>query len=282
MFDLTQMMTDDNGDAKATFRTVLERTPKPKRTFENQRNVTDAVIVQATGLVSGWSSLEWVVVNLRPVGTQGSGFLSVNWYEGAAGWAGTVDYTVAGMSSVDTPGTNPALNQTMNVTTKVSGHGRVEMAESVPGSLAPSAGSGDWTESRTTSSHLSFTNGACTEESTSSSTLELSGTARPPSSGTSLVISGDTYQIQFQTLAGSLSGTQTIHTAATATPACNKGPGGADDSMAPATGMFPNVVLDFGGTIDPTKPTSLQGSKMFPMPGSPPRIYTVTWDLSQK
>jgi hypothetical protein len=282
MFDLVQTMTDDGGDAKATFRTVLERTPKPKRTFENQRNVTDAVIVQATGLVSGWSSLEWVVVNLRPVGSQGSGFLSVNWYEGAAGWAGSVDYTVAGMSSVDTPGTNPALNQTMNTTMKVSGHGRVEMAESMPGNLAPSTSSGDWTESRSTNSHLSYTQGACTEESTGSTTVELSGMASPPTSDTSLVVSGDTYQIQFQTLPGSLAGTQTIHTAFTATPACNKGPGGADDSMGPATGMFPNVVLDFGGTIDPTKPTSLQGSKMFPMPGVPPRIYTVTWNLTQK
>jgi hypothetical protein len=186
------------------------------------------------------------------------------------------------MSSVDTPGTNPALNQTMNVTTKVSGHGRVEMAEIAPGSLAPSAGSGDWTESRITHQHSSFTQGACSEEATNSTDVELTGMARPPSSSTSLMFSGDTYQIHFQTLAGPLTGTSTFHNAVTWTPACNKGPGGVDDSMGPASGMFPTVVLDFEGTIDPTKPGLLQGSKVIPVPGIPPRLYTVTWGLSQK
>ena len=282
MFDVTQMKTGDNGDATATFRTVVETTPKPRRTFENQRNVTDAVIVQATGLVPGWSSLEWVVVNLRPVGTQGQGALSVNWYAGMGGWAGFIDYTVAGMSSVDTPGNNPIGTTTMNMTIKVSGHGRVEMAEgSAPGSLAPSGGAGDWHESRTTTSHMLSTQGACTAESNGLSTTELSGTARAPTDPTSLMVTGDAYQIRFQTLGGALAGTSTFHSSFTWTPACNKGPGGMDDTMGPAAGMFIGEGLDLSGTIDPTKPGVLQGTATIPRPGTPPRMYTVTWDLRQ-
>jgi hypothetical protein len=116
----------------------------------------------------------------------------------------------------------------------------------------------------------------CTEESTSSSSVMLTGTANAELSGANLMITGDTYQIYFRTLGGLLSGTQIGHSSATYTPA-----GGSNDSNDPATGMFYSVTLTLEGTIDPTKPGMLQGSKAFPTPGVPPRIYSVNWNFTQ-
>jgi hypothetical protein len=79
-FDVMPGLTDDNGKAVASFKTVVETTPRPKRTFENQRSVSDAVIVQASGLVPDWGRLALIVTALRPTGTQGRGNLEVRYY----------------------------------------------------------------------------------------------------------------------------------------------------------------------------------------------------------
>jgi hypothetical protein len=79
-FDVMPMRTNDEGKAVASFKAVPETTPRPKRTFENQRSVSDAVIVQASGLVPDWERLSMIVSWLRPTGTQGRGNLEVRYY----------------------------------------------------------------------------------------------------------------------------------------------------------------------------------------------------------
>jgi hypothetical protein len=81
-FDLTQSVTDDDGHAFATFRTVPETTPPNRRTFEHQRSVQGYVTARVSGLVPGWSRLEWIVTRLNPkTGAEADANLEVRYYD---------------------------------------------------------------------------------------------------------------------------------------------------------------------------------------------------------
>jgi hypothetical protein len=81
-YDLTQSVTDDLGQAIATWRTIQDEEPLACQVFENQRDAVGATEAMVTGLLPGWSTVETVVTFLNPnAGGQGNAPLTVLYYE---------------------------------------------------------------------------------------------------------------------------------------------------------------------------------------------------------
>ncbi len=81
-FDVTPSITNDLGQATATWRTVTDHYPEACHVFENQRDAVGATEAVVSGLLSGWSTVETIVTFLNPnTGTQGHDPLTVLYYE---------------------------------------------------------------------------------------------------------------------------------------------------------------------------------------------------------
>jgi hypothetical protein len=81
-FDVTQSVTDDLGQAFATWRTVKDDTPEACQVFDNQRDAVGATEAIVSGLLPGWKTVETIVTFLNPnTGTQGHDPLTVLYYE---------------------------------------------------------------------------------------------------------------------------------------------------------------------------------------------------------
>jgi hypothetical protein len=81
-FDVMATMTNDLGEAVATWRTVTDDYPEACQVFEKQRDAVGATEATVSGLLSGWSTVETIVTFLNPnTGTQGHDPLTVLYYE---------------------------------------------------------------------------------------------------------------------------------------------------------------------------------------------------------
>ena len=81
-YDLMQSVTDDLGQAVATWRTIVDEKPIACQVFENQRDAVGATEAMVSGLLPGWSTVETVVTFLNPnAGGQGNAPLTVLYYE---------------------------------------------------------------------------------------------------------------------------------------------------------------------------------------------------------
>lgn len=81
-YDLMQSVTDEDGKAVATWRTVRDDYPPACQVFENQRDAVGATEAIVSGLLPGWSTVEKIVTFLNPnTGTQGDAPLTVLYYE---------------------------------------------------------------------------------------------------------------------------------------------------------------------------------------------------------
>jgi hypothetical protein len=81
-FDVMATMTNDLGEAVATWRTVSDDYPEACQVFEKQRDAVGATEATVSGLLSGWSTVETIVTFLNPnTGTQGHDPLTVLYYE---------------------------------------------------------------------------------------------------------------------------------------------------------------------------------------------------------
>jgi hypothetical protein len=81
-FDVMASMTDEGGEALASWRTVKDEYPEACQVFENQRDAVGATEATVGGLLPGWSTVETIVTFLNPnTGTQGNDPLTVLYYE---------------------------------------------------------------------------------------------------------------------------------------------------------------------------------------------------------
>lgn len=81
-YDIMASMTNDSGEAVATWRTVSDEYPEACQVFENQRDAVGATEAMVSGLLPGWSTVETIVSFLNPeTGTQGHDPLTVMYYE---------------------------------------------------------------------------------------------------------------------------------------------------------------------------------------------------------
>jgi len=81
-YDITQSMTDGDGKAVASWRTVRDDYPPACQVFENQRDAVGATEAIVSGLLPGWSTVEKIVTFLNPnTGTQGDAPLTVLYYD---------------------------------------------------------------------------------------------------------------------------------------------------------------------------------------------------------
>jgi hypothetical protein len=81
-YDITQTVTDGDGKAVASWRTVRDDYPPACQVFENQRDAVGATEAVVSGLLPGWSTVEKIVTFLNPnTGTQGDAPLTVLYYE---------------------------------------------------------------------------------------------------------------------------------------------------------------------------------------------------------
>jgi hypothetical protein len=81
-YDLTQSMTDEDGKATASWRTVKDDYPPACQVFENQRDAVGATEAVVSGLLPGWSTVETIVTFLNPnTGGQGDAALTVLYYD---------------------------------------------------------------------------------------------------------------------------------------------------------------------------------------------------------
>lgn len=81
-YDIMPSVTNDEGKAVATWRTVRDDHPPACQVFENQRDAVGATEAVVKGLLPGWSTVETVVTFLNPnTGTQGNAPLTVLYYE---------------------------------------------------------------------------------------------------------------------------------------------------------------------------------------------------------
>ena len=81
-YDLTQSMTDEDGKAAASWRTVRDDYPPACQVFEKQRDAVGATEAVVSGLLPGWSTVETIVTFLNPnTGGQGDAALTVLYYE---------------------------------------------------------------------------------------------------------------------------------------------------------------------------------------------------------
>ncbi len=81
-YDITATVTNDEGKAVASWRTVNDEYPEACQVFEKQRDAVGATEAVVSGLLSGWSTVETIVTFLNPnTGTRGNAPLTVLYYE---------------------------------------------------------------------------------------------------------------------------------------------------------------------------------------------------------
>ena len=85
-YDLTASMTNEDGKATASWRTVSDGDLPPAcQVFEKQRDAVGATEAVVSGLLPGWSTVETIVTFLNPnTGGQGDAPLTVLYYDVAA------------------------------------------------------------------------------------------------------------------------------------------------------------------------------------------------------
>jgi hypothetical protein len=81
-YDIMGTVTNDEGKAVASWRTVEDDYPEACHVFEKQRDAVGATEAMVSGLLAGWSTVETIVTFLNPnTGTQGNAPLTVLYYE---------------------------------------------------------------------------------------------------------------------------------------------------------------------------------------------------------
>lgn len=81
-YDITASVTNEDGKALASWRTVRDEYPEACQVFENQRDAVGATEAVVSGLLPGWSTVETIVTFLNPeTGGQGNDPLTVLYYE---------------------------------------------------------------------------------------------------------------------------------------------------------------------------------------------------------